>query len=453
MPPHRRFWSRYALAASLAIPLLAVACLGSTSIAAWSWMAMLSFTALAILLVGATWGAVKLPWHPILWPATALGALILAQYFLGWTAYAPDTLDGLLQLTACACELYLALFAYREEANLKRAGTVLWLFSGALGAEALAQFFTAGGYIYWYRDARYATPVGPFIYHNHFAGCMDLLLPISVAVALRVRRRSRDQPWLARVRRGILPALALTAVVVSQSRGGLFTLVFECGLAAILFAPHLRRDPRLRRRALIGAAALVAFTLLAGWQPLLKRLANLEYHDVSAVYRARVAAACVAIWRDHPWLGTGFNTFAQVYPRYQTFDSGQQWDQAHNEYAQALAETGLLGILVVAGFIAVLATKSWQVNRRLKGGAAAAQFGALLGCAGFLFHSAGDFLFHAPGLSLLFFCAVGLATAPTSAGSPRLPPQASQPGNRSLAKRATTRPSAIAPQEARLRSD
>lgn len=445
MPSKRHFWSRFALIASLALPLIAVACLGSTSALAWTWIALAGFASLAVLVVGATWHGVKLPWHPILWPVLAFGALVGAQLLFRWTLYAPATLEGAVQLAACASELYLALFAFRDEANLKSAGNVLWLFSGLLGAEALAQFFTAGGYIYWYRDARYATPVGPFIYHNHFAGCMDLLLPISIAVAMRVRRRSRDQPWLARIRRGIFPALALAAVIVSQSRGGLFTLVFEGALAVVVLWPRLRRDARARNKALIAAAALVAFTFLAGWQPLLQRLTNLEYHDASAVYRTRVAAACLTIWRDHPWLGTGFGTFPQVYPSYQTFDSGQQWDQAHNEYAQTLAETGLLGILAAAAFIAVLAIWGGRVRRRLQGGAAAAQLGSLLGCAGFLFHSAGDFLFHAPALSVLFFCAVGIATGPAMAGSFRFPP----PAGRSSDLQAAERPTA--PEEMLLR--
>lgn len=419
MPSKRRFWSRYALVTSLAIPLIAIACLGSTSVTAWSWIAIGSFTTVAVLLVGATWDQVKLPWHPILWPAACFGALVICQYLFRWTVYPAATLNGLLQLTSCACELYLALFAYREEANIKRAGTALWIFSGALGAEALAQYFTSGGYIYWYRDARYATPVGPFIYHNHFAGCMDLLIPVSIAMAMRVRRLHRDQPWLARLRRGILPALALAAVVVSQSRGGLFALIFEGAVAALLLWPQLRHNSKARKRAIIGAAALVAFTALAGWQPLLNRLARLEYHDPSAVFRARVAATCIAIWAGHPWFGTGFGTFPQVYPRYETFDSGLRWNQAHDDYAQTLAETGLIGMALVAVFIALLITSALRAKRGASPRAAGLRTATLIGLAGFLMHSIGDFQFHSPGNALLFFLLAGTAAAAPNRGASR----------------------------------
>lgn len=414
----RPFWSQYALAASLAIPLAAVACIGSAAVATWAWIAILSFVALAGLLAGATWTGVALPWHPILWPTLAFGGWTLAQYFLRLTVYPAATLNGLIQLTACACELYLALFAFRDEQNVKRAGTVLWLFTGVLASEALAQFFLAGGYIYWYRDARYATPTGPFIYHNHFAGAMDLLVPVSIAVAARVRRRQRDQPWLARLRRGVFPALALAAVVVSQSRGGLFAILFEGAFAVALFWPQLRRSDRVRRGALVGALALIGFTLLAGWQPLLRRVTSLQYHDASAVDRERVAATCLAIWHAKPWTGTGFDTFAEVYPQYQTFDSGQRWEEAHNDYAQMLAEDGLIGAAAVLGFLLILGihgVRSTWGEAHPKPLRAA----ALVGSSGFLFHSVGDFLFHSPADALLFFAITALALAGTNARKPQ----------------------------------
>lgn len=423
----RRFWARYALVASLAIPLAAVVCLGGAPVAAWTWITMLACAALAVLLAGAVRDGIKLPWRPLLWPAVGFGALATAQYLAGWTLDSAATLNGILHLAGCGCELYLALFAFREERNVKSGGVVLWIFCGALGAEALAQFFSAGRFIYWRRDTRYATPIGPFIYHNHFAGCMDLLLPVAIAVALGTRRRRHDPLWLARARRGILPALALAAVVVSQSRGGVFALMVEAAVAVALFWPRLRRDAGLRKRALFAALALLAFASLAGWRPLLARLSHLDYHDVSAIDRARVAETCLLIWRDHPWLGAGFNTFAQIYPAYQSFDSGMRWTEAHNEYAQALAETGLLGAAAVIAFALLLAAAGAVAVRRAGESAANLRIAALIGAAGFLFHSFGDFQFHSPANALLFFLFAGMVAAagrtkPAAAPAPRSQP-------------------------------
>ncbi|MGH9525075.1 MAG: O-antigen ligase family protein, partial [Terriglobales bacterium] len=362
--------------------------------------------------VGAARDGVRLPWHPILWPALAFGGLVCWQWLSHWSAYPAATLTGLLQLAGCGAILYLALFAFRRPRNLRRLGTLLWWFTGALGAEAVFQFFTSRTEIYGFRNAAYATPVGPFIYHNHFAGCMDLLLPVALVVAFQPRRRSRDVLWMAWLRRGILPALGLASVIVSQSRGGVFALLVEGAMAVALFWRTFARHRRRRRTVAIAAAALIGFTLLAGWGPLLQRLGRLDQHDVSALERLHVAESCLAIWRAHPWLGTGFETFPVVYPQYQTFSNGQRFLEAHNEYAQMLAETGVAGALCVLAFAVLLAYIALRrppadLSRRV----IYLRKALLIACAGFLFHSFGDFQFHSPANALLFFLLAGALAA------------------------------------------
>lgn len=412
VPPAERRWARFAFSAAAGCALLAVALIGAASTSAWVLVDCLLWLALVILVIGATEDGVRLPWHPILWPTLAFGGIVCWQWLSRWSVYPAATLTGLLQLAGCGAMLYLAIFAFRRPKNIRLLGTVLWWFTGALGAEALLQFFASRTEIYGFRNAAYATPVGPFIYHNHFAGCMDLLLPVALVVAFQPRRRSRDILWMAWLRRGILPALGLAAVIVSQSRGGVFALLVEGAVAAALFWRTFARHRRRRRTVAIAAAALIGFTLLAGWGPLLQRLGHLDQHDVSALDRLRVAKSCLAIWWAHPWLGTGFETFPVVYPQYQTFDSGQRFLEAHNEYAQMLAETGVAGALCVLAFAFLLAyfglrPPSAVLSRR----ATYLRKALLIACAGFLFHSFGDFQFHSPANALLFFLLAGAIAA------------------------------------------
>lgn len=405
------WWQHLAFWAAVAAPLGAVAALGAASVEAWALIDVALLIVVAVYAVAAAWGGTGPGWAPLLWPALGYAALVFWQWRWDHTAYPAATLTGLLQLAGCGAELYLALAAFRRRRRLRRLGTILWVFTGILAAEALAQYFTAGGRIYWYRDASYATPVGPFIYHNHFAGCMDLLLPVAVAVAFFVRRRRHDTRTLAVLRRGIWPALGLAAVVISQSRGGFFALLVEIGLTGILFWPDLRRSRRWRRTAAWAAAGLIAVTLLAGWGPLLRRLGNLSQHDVSALDRLKVSETCLTIWRTHPWTGTGFNTFATVYPRFQTFDSGARFLEAHNEYAQALAETGLAGVGLAAVFLILLAWRVLRPPPGLSPRALALRKAMFIGVLGFLFHSFGDFQFHSPANALLFFLLAGALAA------------------------------------------
>jgi O-antigen ligase len=416
-----RDWGRFAFWSGTGAALLAVVLIGAASTAAWVAVDCLLWLALAVLVVGATAQGVRLPWHPILWPTLAFGGLVFWQWAFHRSAYPAATLTGLLQLSGCGAMLYLALFAFRRPRNLRRLGTALWWFTGALGAEALFQFFTSRTEIYGFRNAAYATPVGPFIYHNHFAGCMELLLPVALVVAFWPQRRSREAAWTRWLRRGILPALGLAAVIVSQSRGGIFALIVEAAVAGALFWGTFAHHRRRRHAVLIAAAALAGFTLLAGWGPLLRRLGHLDQHDVSALDRIRVAESCLAIWRAHPWVGTGFGTFSVVYPQYQTFDSGQRFLEAHDDYVQALAETGVAGVACVIGFAALLA---WFALRPLGGGVSQRVIylrkALVVACAGFLFHSVGDFQFHSPANALLFFLLAGaLAGGAWHSGSER----------------------------------
>lgn len=411
MTSQQSFWSRYALTAALGIPTAAVICFGSNAPQIWTLIALCSYIALAVLLAAAALGKVHLHWHPILWPALVFGTAVFAQLLFAHTAYRAATLDGALQLTADFSVLYLGLFAFRNQANLLRLGTAAWVSAGALGAEALAQFFTSGGHIYWYRDARYGTPVGPFVYHNHFAGCMDLLLPLAFAWAFRPTQNGRSDEWLSWIRRALLPSLGVAAVVVSQSRGGLFAITFEALLSIFVF----RRLIRARALLLLlpTFALVVSFTALAGWRPVLLRLHALEFHEVSALDRVRATQACLAIWRSHPWLGTGFGTFEAVYPEYETFDSGQRWDAAHDDYAQTLAETGLVGLTAAACFLLMLfaRTLTGPGDKTAPGKRWLVRRAALIGCAGFAFHSIGDFEFHCPANALLFFLLAAAAVS------------------------------------------
>ena len=116
-------------------------------------------------------------------------------------------------------------------------------------------------------------------------------------------------------------------------------LVFWCG-------------PRRARKltALAGGAALLAAALLFFWMAprhIAERLATMGdgTHPPEVELGNRLVAArdSLGILRDHPWLGAGLGSFETAFPRYQSFPSDFLWDHAHNDYAEALAETGLAG--------------------------------------------------------------------------------------------------------------
>lgn len=405
---------RYVLYASLTTALAAVVTLGASGVWAWGSIDLLIFLEAAVWLWWWAQHGSGFPWHPLFAPVLAFGAWVGVQWFGGLSRYPGSTLTGSIQLAGCACMLLLSYVAGTSVGNLRRLFWCLWLVCGVISAEAILQLASAGKYIYWFRDATYGTPVGPYVYHNHFAGFLLLVLPPAVCVALQPQRQRGRPVWESRLYRGAVPVLGAVAMLLSLSRGGLLSLILE-GLAGLtIFWGELRRSRRTRLTLVLGLALLIGIASLTNWTAELNRFVRLGARSQSLQDRVQLDRASWQIFLAHPWTGTGFNTFASVYPAYELFDIGKSVEFAHDDYAQMLAETGIPGVLAVLAFLMLLGASFRRSYRDRVSSPSVrplklALFVALLG---FLFESAGDFQFHSPANALLFFLLCGFAVAP-----------------------------------------
>jgi O-antigen ligase len=276
---------------------------------------------------------------------------------------------------------------------------------------AIFQFFSSQGLIYW-RVKSPGWTFGPYVNHNHYAGLMEMLIPLAVAGALPALRRRAPAVVV-----GAAVLIPVASLLLAGSRGGFLSLLAEILLAAVLV---LGWGPRHARRAtaLAGGAALLAAALLFFWMAprhVAERLATLADHtppsEAEREHRWFAARDALRILVDHPALGAGLGSFETVFPRYQSFPSDFRWDYAHNDYAQALAETGAAGgatILAALGMFFWLAFGN--LRERLRQPAGWIPFAAALGCCGLLVHSSVDFNLHIPANAAWFAVCVALAT-------------------------------------------
>ena len=117
------------------------------------------------------------------------------------------------------------------------------------------------------------------------------------------------------------------------------------------------------------------------------------------------------IFLDYPLVGTGLGTLQIVFPAYESLYDGKIVNHTHDDYLEALAETGLIGGLCCAWFIGVLLTEAFKRSRELNNSfAGALQLSGLVACTGLLAHSLVDFNLHIPSNALLFFLMANLAT-------------------------------------------
>jgi hypothetical protein len=125
--------------------------------------------------------------------------------------------------------------------------------------------------------------------------------------------------------------------------------------------------------------------------------------------RAEATATAWRLFLESPVLGTGLGTYGDAAARRVGMEPPQYY--AHNEYAQLLAETGLVGIAIACGFAACLVGLLIRFCRESKPPERILGAGAWAGVAGIAAHSAFDWNLHVPANALLTCVVTGLAIA------------------------------------------
>jgi O-antigen ligase len=359
----------------------------------------------------------EIRWNLLNWPLLAFCGIGAMQLLFHATAYPFLTRAELMRALTCWILFFLGTQAFRSRSELQGLAWFLVLFCFAVSLEAIIQYFTAGTEIYWFRQVGAGLrPFGPYVNRNHFGGFVELTLPTGLAL-LMLRGLRRDLVPMVT----ILVLVPISAVVLSSSRGGIIGVAVEiCVLAAF----RLRQSGVEKLRLAPVAAAIVAAALLIGWVGAGNAVARfLPGRTTSIAFGKRLSMTrgAVDIFLAHPFSGSGLGTTVAVYPAYETMYDGKLVDHVHDDYAETLAETGLLGGLCGVAFFVLLireARKSFvaeqgHFSRALHAGAAAALVGLLL-------HSFVDFNLHIFSNALLFLFQAFLATVPPVASSTAL---------------------------------
>lgn len=354
---------------------------------------------------------------PLLPPLALFLLVVLGQWFFHATASLYNTRIELLLLLASLIFLFLCVQVFR---TLQDWRGFVWFgmgFGFVVSVFAILQNLTSNGKLYWFREIHSGVmPFGPYVNRNHFAGFAELVFPLAlVPLALGRVRRER----LAVV--ALFAVMPIVALFVSASRGGIGSFCVQLALLAYL----LLRRRGLGKHVLSVAAVLLAALLMVTWLgvgQILGRFSSFQSSEVTEGKRAAMRRGSWHIFLDHPLAGTGLGTFQIVYPPYETLYDGKIVNHAHNDYLEALAETGLLGGFCCAWFLVVLLLKSLSRFRENDFSfAGALQLSGMVACAGFLVHALVDFNFHIPSNLWLFLLMAHLATAQIQQPPPSAP--------------------------------
>jgi O-antigen ligase len=196
-----------------------------------------------------------------------------------------------------------------------------------------------------------------------------LVLPCLIAQWAVFRRRGRS-----RILAAAALAVCLYAMALTQTLAALAAL----GLGSVLLWGRLL--PRRRSVLLFGGGAVLALVLVLAVAPLRVRIANKAGQalagDWNSVLTGRLDGWRAALWmfREHPWTGIGHGAYRPEYvPAIEDLmDRGVRtypehvlpvFANAHNEYLEAVAEWGILGIPVLAWGLWVLVASLRRARR------------------------------------------------------------------------------------------
>ena len=370
-------------------------------------------------------------------PMSVLKVLSAGTYDI-YSEYLPQVIAGagLRTLSLCpaasvrrAIELaaYLSIFflivnMVRTRKDINRLVLVIILVGCFEAFYGLIEYFSGSQHIFLYKKKWYLESVtGTFINRNHFAGYLEMVVPLVLGLALsavpHLKNWRASLKWMAGERVNLV-ALGFFAVIVmslaiifSRSRAGILSFA-----ASMVFLVCIFRGEWGSRTKLWIIVSILVIVLLAGiWMGLdvvTERFAGIaDTSQVDTAYgRFIIWRASLGLVKRYPIFGSGLGTFVSVFPVVQTeFLTKYIYDHAHNDYIEFVVELGLVGLIVLiwilVSFVRKTATllraDSTPYARGLTAGIAASILAILL-------HSFTDFGLHMPANGLVFTVLIGI---------------------------------------------
>jgi O-antigen ligase len=337
---------------------------------------------------------------------------------VGFTRAAVTVLIFLLICFLIACNF----FSSRE--RLAMLGHFLVIYGMALALFGLVQHFAWNGRFYWVRPTEATSPFGPFANHNHFAGYMELLVPVPIGLIL-----TRSIRGELRVLYGFAAVIMGVAVVLSLSRGGIISIA-----ASILFlllmssrlskrqsetARHWRLPQFVSRAAVVLAIAVLigAGIFWMGADPVINRVTQPEPAS-SNTQKSTFFSSRGWVWRDtfamiraNPVLGVGLGAYETAFSIYTKSDGSLRVPQAHNDYLQVVADCGIVGGGIALWFLISIFRRIATGIRSRDPLYAGLALGSGAGIFAILVHSLFDFNLQVPSNALLFLLLSAVVTS------------------------------------------
>src|SRR5437870_11895763 len=148
------------------------------------------------------------------------------QQLGAYTAYRYQTFRSALLYVAYGALAFVVVQSLRRTSQVKSLTILFSIYGFAVAAFALVQSMSSSGKLYWLRTPRSGGWIyGPYVNHNHYAGLMEMLVPVPLVFAFSRYARGRER-WAA----ASAAALMGATIFLSGSRGGMAAFAVELGV-------------------------------------------------------------------------------------------------------------------------------------------------------------------------------------------------------------------------------
>ncbi len=266
---------------------------------------------------------------------------------------------------------------------------------------------------------------GTFVNRNHFAGFIEICFPLALGYLLSIKQGNKSDKKsfvgrlissnLKHILLAIMMGIVLLSIMLSESRGGIFSILVSLFFFYIVFSKFAPKGIETKWIIYIIVAVCLLLGVYIGIYPIIERyLFAWEYF--SSLKRILVWKDTVSIIRDFPLFGTGLGTFSHVFPLYKiSMIKPLRFEESHNDYLQILSETGLLGFLLIMLALVLFFLSSVRNLARLSSEQDHLRLflllGALTGILSILIHSFVDFNLQIPSNALYFTFLIGFSVA------------------------------------------
>jgi len=329
-------------------------------------------------------------------PMALFLSLCLFSFFN--TKYFYASIMEFLKFANLALLFYIVVNFIDEEYKIKRILSIILASSTAIAMFGILQYLGVMPRDWW---GRYDFLSATYVNHNHFAGYMELAMPLSIGMILSEKEIGKKALY-------IYSFLALSsALVLSMSRGAWFSVT----IAMIFMVVMIRRKKKgffifFLFFIFLTAAAVFIFNAV-DFSILSRRVSSYKELDFSG--RIEIWKGTLQIIK-HNWLsGTGLGTFIYNFPLYRTQGLNMFVNFSHNDYLQMASEAGIFNMALMLFMIFLIVRKGLAThsvaNSSFKRWVSLALVTGILSLS---LHGFGDFNFYIPANAILFTVYAGL---------------------------------------------